>query len=165
MKKTMTSTVSLQTVAKKTNMASHNTAQDYISILEDCFALRTLYLVDQNSGSYRFRSKKKFYFRYPVLYWLALKLDGKTYDEKHFEKISEMVAAEHLCRRHHRVGYFSSPNSGEIDFYRHDVWALELKWSEIPSNLSKAYLNFPLRNKIVWTKKNYLAEWPGTGSL
>ncbi len=158
--KTMSSPVSLQTIAKKTSMGSHNTAQDYISVLEDCFALRTLYLVDQNSGSYRFRSNKKFYFRDPILFWLALKLDGKSYDEKHFEKLAEMVAAEHLCSRYDRVGYFSSPSSGEIDFFRHDAWALELKWSEIPTNLSKAYLKIALLNKKVWTKKNYLLEWP-----
>ena len=49
--------ISHQTLSKKTNIASHTTVQEYIAVLESCFALKTLYAIDLSSGSYRFKKK------------------------------------------------------------------------------------------------------------
>ena len=153
------SSLSLQKLAKKTQIGSHHTAQGYIEMLQDCFALSTLYCLDSNNGSYRFRKEKKFYFRDPLLYWLALEWSGVTSIGDHFPKVAELVANEFLFRRFDRIGYYSS-KKGEIDFYQHHNWAIEIKWRESASNLSSAYLDLRIPEKIVWTKENFLDETP-----
>ena len=152
--------VSLQTLAKKTSIGSHNTIQEYLSVLESCFALKTLYAVDPHSGSFRFKKNKKFYFTDPLLYWIALDLAGKKTPPNVEEKLAEMVAHETLSRKYKRFGYFDGPH-GEIDFFLPQSWALEVKWSPIPLNLSSSYKKMPITEKIVWTHSNFLKEFPG----
>lgn len=157
--KTLQTPMSLQTLGKKTSIGSHNTVQEYISVLESCFALRTLFAIDLDSGSFRFRKDKKFYFTDPLIYWIALDIAGDAEPKNAFEKLSEMVANEALTRKYKRVGYFHS-KKGEIDFVRGKKWALEVKWAPSPSNLSAAYKDLPFGEKIVWTHGNFLKEFP-----
>ena len=50
----------LAKLAKKTQIGSYNTAQDYVEVLEACFALfKTIYQVDLETGAPRFRKEKK----------------------------------------------------------------------------------------------------------
>ncbi len=151
------SPLSFQTLAKKTTIGSHNTVQEYVSVLESCFALKQLHAIDIDTGSYRFKKDRKFYFTDPLLYWIALDLAGKKPPANVEEKIAEMVAHEELNRRHHRFGYFSNKN-GEVDFLLPGEWAVEVKWAEAATNLSKAYLQLPMVNKKVWTKANFLVS-------
>lgn len=152
--------LSFQTLAKKTSISTHDTVQDYLSVLESCFAIRILYAMDQHSGSYRFKKNKKIYFTDPIIYWLSLELLGNNKTEQENEAaIAEMVAHEALSRRFSRFGYLQG-TSGEVDFCQPQRWAVELKWSPIPTNLSKAYKNLLIPNKIVWTHSNFLKEWP-----
>ncbi|OFZ78660.1 MAG: hypothetical protein A2583_07075 [Bdellovibrionales bacterium RIFOXYD1_FULL_53_11] len=156
---TMQTPISHQTLATKTNIGSHNTVQEYVSILESCFALKTLYCVDIDTGAYRFKKDKKFYFTDPLLYWIARDLSGKKNVENHEEKIAEMAAHESLSRKFSRFGYFSGP-SGEIDFILPKEWALEIKWASVPSNLSRAYKNMGIPWKTVWSHSNFMKEYP-----
>ena len=50
---------------------------------------------------------------------------------------------------------FRRYKKGEIDFISPRKWAVEVKWAEFASNLSKNYLNLSLLNKKVWTKNNF----------
>ena len=59
--------ISLQKLAQRTQIGSHHTALEYIALLEDCFALRTCYAIDPNTGAYRFRKEKNLFFRSPYL--------------------------------------------------------------------------------------------------
>lgn len=147
--------LSFQTLAKKTSIGSHNTVQEYISILESCFALKQLHAIDLDTSAFRFKKDRKFYFTDPLLYWIALGRSGKRSPENVLEKLAEMVAHEELSRKFQRFGYFSNKN-GEIDFILPGEWAVEVKWSEAATNLSKAYLNLSLLNKKVWIKPNFL---------
>ena len=160
---TMTTGVSLQTLAKKTEIASHHTVQEYIQFLEDSFALRTCYALDQDTGASRFRKQKKFYFTDPIIFWIALQMGGLPVSENIEAQIAEMVGFEMLARKSEskkeKLGYFSSSN-GEIDFFSPKRWAIELKWSEVASNISKAYHKLIIPQKFVWTKNNFLTEWP-----
>ncbi len=156
---TLQTPVSHQTLAKKTRIGSHNTVQQYIAVLESCFAVRTLFAVDLDSGAFRFRKDKKFYFTDPLLYWVALDLAGESTPKTVVEKLAEMAANESLARRYKRFGYFSSAK-GEIDFISGKKWALEVKWAAVPSNLSKAYKDLPFGEKIVWSQTNFLKEFP-----
>lgn len=152
---TMTSKISLQKISQRTQMGSHHTAQEYLSVLEDCFALQTLYAMDPNTGAFQFRKEKKFYFRDPLIYWLALDWLGMRPQKNSFEVIAEMVAAEHLKRIRPRFGYFHSAK-GEIDFYKTDDFAIECKWAPDVQNLSQAYLKLIIPHKKVWFQKNFL---------
>jgi len=147
--------VSFQTLAKKTNIASHTTVQEYINILNSCFALKQLNAVDIDTGAFRFRKDKKFYFTDPLLFWIAWDLSGRKTPEQSEEMVAELVAHEFLSRKFNRFGYFSNAQ-GEIDFILPEEWAIELKWADYAKNLSRAYINLNLHNKRVWTKRNYL---------
>lgn len=155
---TLQSPISLNTLAKKTGIGSHNTIQEYISILESCFALRTLYSIDADSGAYRFKKDKKFYFTDPLLYWVAVSLSGKKKDEDWAQKVSELTAAETLMRKYDRIGYYNSSKGGEVDFLIPSALALEVKWSPSAENLSAAYKNLRIPNKIIWTQNNFFMD-------
>ena len=156
---TMGSTISLQKIAQRTQIGSHNTAQDYIELLETCFAVKTLYEYDLDLSAPKFRKEKKFYFRDPLIYWIALAWADVPTPKNHLDVLAEMVAHEHLSRKYKKFG-FSSSKKGEIDFILPKKWALEVKWKDIPSGLSNAYKNLIIKNKIVWTKNNFLKNWP-----
>ncbi len=157
---TMGTPISTQKLAQRTQIGSHHTVQEYLELLEDCFALRTCYAIDEKTAGLRFRKEKKYYFTDPLIYWLALDWGGVPADASAHERLAEMVAHEALARRYPRFGYFHSPRSGEIDFFAPKQWALEVKWSPVACNLSKAYKDCRLAKKIVWTQNNLLQEWP-----
>ncbi len=152
---TLGSTISLQKLAQRTQLGSHHTAQSYIELLEDSFALRTLHAIDLDTGALRFKKEKKFYFTDPLIYWVALRENGLKCPENYEEKIAEMVAAEHLFRTHKKVAYLSTP-SGEVDFIAMPDKAIEVKWSSQPQNLSKAFKKLNLMHKTVWYQENFL---------
>ena len=156
---TMQTPVSYQTLAKRTSIGSHNTVQEYLSLLEACFAVRTLHAVDIDTGAYQFRKNKKFYFTDPLIYWLALEKGVVDSPVDWEARLAEMTAHEALARSHARFGFFNGP-SGEIDFILAKRWALEVKWAPVATNLSKAYLSVPVPWKRVWTKENLLTETP-----
>jgi len=156
---TLQNPISFNTLAKKTSIGSHNTVREYISALESCFAIRTLHAIDIDTGSYRTRKDRKFYFTDPLLYWLALDLSGMSLPENAESQIAELVANEHLSRRFHRFGYHSN-SKGEVDFVLPTQWAIEVKWSKVASHLSKTYLQLQVPQKMVWTHSNFLMDWP-----
>ena len=156
---TMQTPTSLQTLAKKTRIGSHNTVQDYLSVLDSCFAVRTLHAVDIDTGALRFRKDRKFYFSDPLLYWMALDLSGQAPPDDVESRLAELVAYEHLFRFFRRFGYHSN-DSGEVDFILPKRWAIEVKWSDVALNLSKTYLKLKIPEKIVWTHRNFLLEMP-----
>ncbi len=152
---TTSSTISLQKLAQRTQIGSHNTAQDYVEILESCYALKTLYEVDLDLGTPKFRKEKKFYFRDPLIYWMAFEWAEMLPPQNSFDLLAELVAHEFLIRQHNRFG-FARSKKGEIDFISPKSWAIEVKWKDQPIGLSKMYLDSPLLNKKVWYKNNFL---------
>lgn len=155
--KTVGSSLSLHTLAQKTQMMSYHTAQDYISILEHAFAIRTLFAYDPEKDNFQMKKEKKFYFTDPLIYWVALDWAGIKMPENHEEQLAENIAAEYLSRKTKRLGYFSN-QGGEVDFINGKEWAIEVKWSSTPGNLSKAYKNLLIANKKVWTEETLLSE-------
>jgi predicted AAA+ superfamily ATPase len=153
--KTIGSPISLNALAQKTQMMSYHTAQDYITVLEQAFALRTMYAYNPETDSFQMKKEKKFYFTDPLVYWVAMDWAGIKIPAHHAEQLAENIAAEHLSRKHTRFGYFSNKN-GEVDFVNGNEWAIEVKWSPTPGNLSKAYKNLLIANKKVWSQENFL---------
>lgn len=159
--KTIQNPISFQTLAKKTSIGSPNTVIDYLRILESSFAIRTLYAVDPNSGSFRHRSDKKFYFTDPLIYWICVHLAGDRAPTNAEDALAENIANEHLARRWSRFGYLRT-DQGEIDFLQANKWCLEVKWAPMAVNLSKTFYNAVLPQKIVWTQNNFLNAWPAS---
>ncbi len=155
--KTMGSSISLQKLAQKTQLMSYHTVQDYISILEHAFALRTVYAYDPETDTFRFKKEKKFYFTDPIVYWAVLDLAGISATPDHEEQMAEMLAAEWLSRRYKRMGYYSSQN-GEVDFISEKKWAVEIKWANAVHNLSKAYKNLHIAHKSVWFQGHFFRD-------
>jgi len=153
--------MSYQKIAQKTQISSHNTVQEYISVLESSFALKVLYAMDLNTSGYKFKKEKKFYFTDPLLYWLSSHLANQTNKspQNQHPLIAEHVAHEFLSRKYDRFGYFSNQN-GEIDFVLPKKWAIEIKWTPYAHNLSQSYLKTFFPFKSVWTQSNYLEELP-----
>lgn len=157
--KTQSDPVSFQSLGQKTSVGSHNTIIDYIEFLESCFALKILLPIDATTGHYQFKKNKKIYFRDPFLYWLALQKSGFKWThlklEDHYPILAELVAHEQLFRQEEDFGYINTAN-GEIDFVKPKEWAIEVKWSNIVHNLSKAYTHYIIPNKKIWYKGNFL---------
>lgn len=159
---TSQSSLSLQKLAQRTQMGSHHTALEYVQVLEDCFALTTLYAIDPNSGAKRLRKDKKFYFRDPLIYAIAKEFSGETVSqEKWNEVLAEAVACEFLLRSYPRFGYLHSPK-GEIDFFSRKNWAIEVKWSTNPSNLSRVFKDLQIPWKTLWHPQNFLVDLPSS---
>lgn len=155
----ITSSVSLQKLAQRTQISSHHTVQEYIHTLENCFALKTLYALDPNTGSYRFRKEKKFYFTDPLCYFAALDWGGEIPRQGSFEQLAEMMAHEYLSRKHPRMGYYSTKD-GEVDFYsKQKSWAIEVKWTPVVQKISSAYKNLIVANKKVWHQGNFFEDY------
>jgi hypothetical protein len=70
-----------------------------------------------------------------------------------------LVANEALARRQVRFGYFSNRN-GKVDFIKARAGALEVKWSPVAANLSRAYHSLVVPWKQVWTQQNFLCDFP-----
>ena len=135
---------------------SYHTVQEYLSILEHAFALRTLFAYEPETDSYRFKKDKKYYFTDPLIYWATFDLVGVEPPADFEASLAELIAAEHLGRNNKRLGYYSNRN-GEVDFVSGKNMAIEVKWSPVATNLSKAYLNLNIANKTVWTQGNFFA--------
>jgi predicted AAA+ superfamily ATPase len=71
--------------------------------------------------------------------------------------LAELAAHEQLRREHERFGFLTSAKGGEVDFYCHKKWAIEVKWSESITNLSKAYKDLRILNKKIWNQENFLS--------
>ncbi len=150
------SSMSTQKLAARTQIGSHHTIADYLQVLEDMFILRTLYSIDQDTGALRFKKEKKYYLTDPIFNKLGWKWLGLTSNEIESDKMAEQMAHEFLRRHFDRMGFLSSKKNGEVDFYSYRNWAVEIKWSKIPTNLSWTYKNLQLHHKIIWNEDNYL---------
>lgn len=157
--RTLSSSISLQSLAQKTNIGSHHTVQEYVQVLEDCFALGTLFAMNPNDGSFHFKKEKKFYFRDPLIYWMVMDWLGEKIPESVFERIAETIAFEYLNRQYQRFGYIHN-KQGEVDFYKHNEFGIEVKWQPVPKNISTSFKTLRTPFKSIWTQTSFLKDLP-----
>ena len=153
---TLTSQLSTQKLAQRTQIGSHHTVADYLKVLEDMFVLSTLYSIDPNTGGFRFKKEKKYYLNDPLYVRLGLEWMGLGDADVAESALAELVAHEHLRREHQRFGFLTSAKGGEVDFYSHKKWAREIKWSQAITDISESYKNLRIVDKKVWTQENFL---------
>jgi predicted AAA+ superfamily ATPase len=89
-----------------------------------------------------------------VLDWL----DEKP-SEQAFDKLAESVAFEYLNRKFKRLGYIRNKN-GEVDFYKHSAFGIEVKWQPVVKNASETYKQLRTPFKSIWSQTNFLKELP-----
>ena len=94
-----------------------------------------------------------------MIYWIASHLAGEKILDNSDEALAETVAHEHLARHYDRIGFFRS-KKGEVDFLQPNRWCVEVKWAQFAENLSKAFYDLTLPEKIVWTQRNFLEQYP-----
>ncbi|MBI4746439.1 MAG: ATP-binding protein [Deltaproteobacteria bacterium] len=58
-----------ETVAKKIDVATHKTVSEYVEEMENSFVLKTLYQIDLNTGTPKFKKLKKAYFLDTFILW------------------------------------------------------------------------------------------------
>jgi predicted AAA+ superfamily ATPase len=154
---TQQSPISLQKLAQRTQMGSHHTAIDYVTLLEATFCLKTLYAYDLSRNVFQYKKDKKFYFRDPIYFHLAYAWSSLPLPADYEEKMAEACAHEFLQKRHPRLGYFHT-QKGEVDFISPNEFGIEVKWSDRLTNLSKAYKELPLPQKEVWGPARFFGE-------
>lgn len=105
----MTTRISLNGVAEKTDLGSHNTVSSYLEAMEDAFALMTILSYDLDKGRMNPRRERKVYPADPFMYhalqgwtqgrsdYLAQALEALA-DPEHRSRIIEMVVGNHLAR-------------------------------------------------------------------
>lgn len=157
---TSLSSLSLQKLAQRTQLGSHHTVADYLQLLNDCFALTTLYAINTDTGVPHPKKDKKLYLRDPIIYQIARQISGEEVSVKRWNEIlAEAMACEFLTRRFERFGYLRT-NQGEVDFFSAKKWALEIKWSREPQPISSLMKNLRLPYKQVWTPSNFFENPP-----
>lgn len=121
-----------ETIAKKTDVASHRTVSEYIEEMENSFVLKTLYQIDVQTRRTRIKKLKKAYFLDSFIFWsLWGWVDNWLAYNDNITKalisadlkprLAEMVVANELFDRYDRNDWLSSnvffwKNGGEIDF-------------------------------------------------
>lgn len=157
---TSQSSLSLQKFAQRTQLGSHHTVADYLELLNDCFALTTLYAMNPDTGALHPKKDKKFYFRDPIIYQVARDWSGEEISEKKWnEMLAEAMACEFLNRRFQKFGYLRTPQ-GEIDFFSAKKWAIEIKWSYQTQPLPQIMKKLRVPYSKVWTPSNFFEDPP-----
>ena len=146
--------MSLQKLSQRSQIGSHHTAIDYVHVLESTFCLTTLYAYDLSQKRFQYKKDKKFYFRDPIYFQLALDWSENEIPNDYYEKMAEACAFEYLNRRHKKLGFLHTQR-GEVDFIVPEKLAIEVKWSLSNSNLSRTYKELLIPDKKVWQPETF----------
>ncbi len=149
--------LSLQRLSQKSQMGSHHTAIDYVSLLDATFCMKTLHAYDINRNVFQYKKDKKFYFRDPLYFHLAYHWSSLPLPSDYYEKMAEAAAFEFLQKKHPRLGFIHT-QKGEVDFIIPGESAVEVKWSNTVQNLSKTYKELIISKKEVWYPRFFFGE-------
>lgn len=105
----LTTAISWQSIAKETDIGSHNTVVKYIEILENSFVLSTLYQIDFTKKIVDYKKEKKIYFNDPFIFhslraWVSGQTDYFNSTLSYLDipenksKLVESVVENHLIR-------------------------------------------------------------------
>lgn len=153
--------VSLYELSKETDLASHATVSDYLTILDKMFLIYTAgyFNLDQKKGD--FKKNRKIYFLDPfirnvVLAQNAAAIDGafefsRKLIEENRPTLVEEVAGASLWRQNNNL-FYGKTGEREVDFVS-NTKLFEVKYQNkvIPSEFS--YLNAALRNNLTVLSK------------
>ena len=102
------------------------------------------------------------YFIVPLIYRITFDPAKLKFRVIFSEVLSEIIAYAHISKfstKHKfRFGYLSTSKGG-VDFSNGGNWATKVKLSN-NQNLSRAYKDQIIPDKMIWGKYNLLIEWP-----
>jgi len=137
------SQVSINTVAKNTEIASPVTVKDYLSVFEEMQILLPLYKYNLSSKQLDYKKEKKYHFIDPLLYALVSRwTETKQANE---EAIIEGIVASHVYR-------FSYVNKLGIGFYNDGKYEVDV--------LVKSKERF-IPIEVKWANKINTEDWKG----
>lgn len=167
--------VSHSKVAQDIGISSHDTARQYLELLEDCFAINSVYFKDIQTKQISPRKNKKFYPIDPLLYHLfksggslvGVSPSRETSSET-FGEIAELIVCEQLKQKYNDVFYWRTRK--EIDFvskefievkFQNRVTANEFTWVDkyLPSSVELTVLTKNDRFKLGRVQGVPLEEW------
>jgi len=142
------SAISLNSLAKEFEIATHKTVFEYLSIMEKLFVAKIIYYIDLEKEIKSFKKNRKVCFVDPFFFYLfsdicLTKLPNESI-------IVENVVASHLARR---FNVFYWKNRREIDAVvkEKELIGFEIKWSEKVEDYSKIKIG-KLKNVFCLTK-------------
>ena len=147
--KSQGSQTSWNSLAKNTEISSHNTAQDYVRALENLFVVSIINRYSTNVKRASIKKEKKIYFQDPFLFHMFNnQASNRTSfdqsleyleDEGNKGRILEGVIANHLVRwafisskrkqsfdPHDHIFYWKDKNNREVDFIYYDWESIEI---------------------------------------
>ena len=178
----LTTNISWHSIAKETDIVSHNTVSKYVGYLEDSFVLSTLYPVDITRKVANYKKEKKIYFQDPFIFhslrsWVLGQTDYFNSTLSYLEtpenksKLVESIVENHLIRfmynvypsdvftSHEHIFYWRKKGGKrEVDFIikskHNDLLPIELKYQNKIQNSD--YKGLHAFNKGILISKNKL---------
>ena len=158
------SKVNLSKIARMQGIKSHVTVREYIEMLEELFAARSVF--PMAGRKYVFRKERKIYFNDPFLYSLFAK-KANMVDKGAESKIVEGIVYNHIYRFVNEGKQIAEPktslgfNSGrrEVDFVSGD-FGFEVKWQNEAA--AEDFPDIGIKNRVLLSKKTMDYDESGT---
>jgi predicted AAA+ superfamily ATPase len=143
------SAISLNSLAKEFEIATHKTVFEYLDVMEKLFVVKIIYYLDLEKGIKSFKKNRKVCFVDPFFFYLfsdicLTKLPNESV-------IVENVVASHFARRFD-VFYWKNRREIDIVVKEKELTGFEVKWSEkVEEDYSKIKIG-KLKNVFCLTK-------------
>ena len=167
--KTLSSSISWHTLAKESEISTHNTIINYVNDLERLFLLKPMFFYDIDQHKTCYKKNKKVYFAdnfsFAAFYSWLITRDGyithylNLLQNQYFiTKLAEQNVFNKLCREPADI-FFTNINNKEIDFIlkTHDkIIPVEVKYQNkiVPFDI-KHLLDPRFKNSIIVSKKEF----------
>ncbi|MGK5084530.1 ATP-binding protein [Bdellovibrionota bacterium FG-1] len=124
---TATTPVGLDDLREKSSFGSHNTVRDYLDLANDLYILTEYPLITPGKWTLSARKNRKYYFRDPLISWIARNWSDAPISEERFRAFGfEGVMAEWVARKGQKTGYLRDRHQHEVDFVSRTL-AIEVK--------------------------------------
>jgi len=142
------SAISLNSIAKEFEIATHKTVFEYLSIMENLFVVKIIYYLDLEKEIKSFKKNRKVCFVDPFFFYLfsdicLTKLPNESV-------IVENVVASHFARRFD-VFYWRNRREIDVVIKEKELIGFEIKWGEKVEDYSKIKIG-KLKNIFCLTK-------------
>jgi predicted AAA+ superfamily ATPase len=128
------SAISLNSIAKEFEIATHKTVFEYLNIMEKLFVAKILYYFDLGKEMPSFRKKRKVCFMDPFFFNLFADVCLTRLPNESI--IVENVVASHLARKF-EVFYWKNKREIDIVARENGLIGFEVKWTEEAEDYSK----------------------------
>ncbi|MBM3713585.1 MAG: ATP-binding protein, partial [Actinobacteria bacterium] len=169
----LSSTISWNTLAKKSGNISTNTLIDYVTAFSDSFTVYYLQHFDKNKLTGNPAKDKKLYFFDPFYYHIISKIINLPYIKINKSALIESLIGAHLIRNFEKgiyqgfsniekIFYWKSTKGKEIDFIlsrsKNGITPIEVKYQNIINPIDYITVKKSFKKGIVVSKNNFTIE-------